>query len=63
MTKRAVVVGGSIGGLLASRVLAEVCHEVVLVERGALTDAELPRAGVPQGQHAHGLLAGGLAAL
>lgn len=63
MTKRAIVVGGSIGGLLAGRVLAEVCHEVVLVERGELVDAPLPRAGVPQGQHAHGLLAGGLAAL
>jgi 2-polyprenyl-6-methoxyphenol hydroxylase-like FAD-dependent oxidoreductase len=63
MTKRAVVVGGSIGGLLAGLVLAEVCGEVVLVERGELVDAPLPRAGVPQGQHAHGLLAGGLAAL
>ncbi|MES1184461.1 MAG: FAD-dependent monooxygenase [Myxococcales bacterium] len=63
MTKRAVVVGGSIGGLLAGLVLAEVCDEVVLVERGKLVDAPLPRAGVPQDQHAHGLLAGGLAAL
>lgn len=63
MTKSAVVVGGSIGGLLAGLALAEVCREVVLVERGELVDAPLPRAGVPQGQHAHGLLAGGLAAL
>lgn len=63
MTKVAVVVGGSIGGLLASLVLAEVCDEVVLVERGPLPDAPVPRSGVPQGQHAHGLLAGGLAAL
>jgi 2-polyprenyl-6-methoxyphenol hydroxylase-like FAD-dependent oxidoreductase len=63
MTKRAVVVGGSIAGLLAGLVLAEVCDEVVLVERGELVDAPLPRAGVPQDQHAHGLLAGGLAAL
>jgi len=57
------VVGGSIGGLLAGLALAEVCDEVVLVERGKLVDAPLPRAGVPQDQHAHGLLAGGLAAL
>jgi 2-polyprenyl-6-methoxyphenol hydroxylase-like FAD-dependent oxidoreductase len=57
------VVGGSIGGLLMGRVLAEVCDEVVLVERGELPDEPVPRAGVPQGAHAHGLLAGGLAAL
>lgn len=63
MTKVAVVVGGSIGGLLAGQVLAEVCDQVVLVERGELPDAAVPRAGVPQGGHAHGLLAGGLAAL
>lgn len=63
MTNVAVVVGGSIGGLLAGLVLAEVCDEVVLVERGELPDAPVPRVGVPQGGHAHGLLAGGLAAL
>lgn len=63
MTNRAVVVGGSIAGLLAGLVLAEVCHEVVLVERGELPDTPAPRVGVPQGMHAHGLLAGGLAAL
>jgi len=48
---------------LAGLVLAEVCDEVVLVERGELPDTPAPRAGVPQGMHAHGLLAGGLAAL
>ncbi len=63
MTNVAIVVGGSIGGLLAGLVLAETCDEVVLVERGELPDAPAPRAGVPQGMHAHGLLAGGLAAL
>jgi len=63
MSKLAVVVGASIGGLLAGLVLAEVCDEVVLVERGQLPDSPVPRSGVPQGQHAHGLLAGGLAAL
>jgi 2-polyprenyl-6-methoxyphenol hydroxylase-like FAD-dependent oxidoreductase len=63
MADVAVVVGGSIAGLLAGLVLAEVCDEVVLVERGELSDTPTPRAGVPQGMHAHGLLAGGLAAL
>ncbi|HEY3254819.1 MAG TPA: FAD-dependent monooxygenase [Polyangiaceae bacterium] len=59
----AIVVGGSIGGLLAGLVLAEVCEQVLLVERGEIPDTPAPRAGVPQGMHAHGLLAGGLAAL
>jgi 2-polyprenyl-6-methoxyphenol hydroxylase-like FAD-dependent oxidoreductase len=63
MKNVAVVVGGSIGGLLAGLVLAKVCDEVVLIERGELSDTPEPRPGVPQGMHAHGLLAGGLAAL
>jgi 2-polyprenyl-6-methoxyphenol hydroxylase-like FAD-dependent oxidoreductase len=63
MTKRAVVVGGSIAGLLAGLVLAEACDEVVLVERGELPNTPTLRAGVPQGAHAHGLLAGGMTAL
>jgi 2-polyprenyl-6-methoxyphenol hydroxylase-like FAD-dependent oxidoreductase len=59
----AVVVGASIGGLLVGLVLAEVCDHVLLVERAELPETPVPRAGVPQGLHAHGLLAGGLAAL
>jgi len=59
----AIIIGGSIAGLLMGVVLAEVCDRVLLVERGELPDAPLPRAGVPQGLHAHGLLAGGLAGL
>ncbi len=57
------MIGGSIGGLLAGLVLAKVCDEVVLVERGELDGTPSPRAGVPQAMHAHGLLAGGLVAL
>jgi len=41
MTNVAVVVGGSIGGLLAELVLAEVCDRVVLVERVQLPDSPL----------------------
>lgn len=59
----AIVMGGSIGGLLTGAVLAEVCDRVLVLERGELPDTPIPRAGVPQGLHAHGLLAGGLAAL
>ena len=61
--KTAIVIGGSIGGLLAGFVLAEVYDHVLLVERSELPDTPIPRAGVPQALHAHGLLAGGLRAL
>ncbi len=63
MANVAIVIGGSIGGLLAGLALAEVCDEVVVLERGDLPDTPAPRPGVPQSMHAHGLLAGGLAAL
>ena len=55
----AVVLGGSMAGLLAARVLAERFTTVVVVERDRLPDAPEPRRGVPQGKHIHGLLAGG----
>ena len=56
---RAVVLGGSMAGLLAARVLAERFATVVVVERDHLPDTAEPRRGVPQGKHIHGLLAGG----
>jgi 2-polyprenyl-6-methoxyphenol hydroxylase-like FAD-dependent oxidoreductase len=52
----AVVIGGSIAGLLAARVLADYFAEVTIVERDSLPDTVAPRKGVPQGRHAHGLL-------
>lgn len=51
--------GGSIAGLLASRVLSEAYDEVVVVDRDELTDAPGVRRGTPQGRHVHGLLARG----
>jgi 2-polyprenyl-6-methoxyphenol hydroxylase-like FAD-dependent oxidoreductase len=52
----AVVVGGSISGLLATRVLSDHFEQVTLVERDVLPRAPAPRKGVPQARHAHGLL-------
>lgn len=58
--ERAVVLGGSIAGLLAARVLADHAGQVVVVERDELADAPRPRRGVPQGRQLHGLLSRGL---
>jgi 2-polyprenyl-6-methoxyphenol hydroxylase-like FAD-dependent oxidoreductase len=60
---RAVVLGASMAGMLAARVLAEHYDEVVLVDRDELPPTGVQRRGVPQGRHAHGLLGSGLAVL
>src|SRR5262245_38909967 len=57
--KHAVVIGGSMAGLLAARVLADCHAQVTLVERDTLPTAPGNRRGVPQGLHTHGLLASG----
>jgi 2-polyprenyl-6-methoxyphenol hydroxylase-like FAD-dependent oxidoreductase len=57
--ERAVVIGASMGGLLAARVLAETHRRVVVIDRDSLPAAGGQRKGVPQGRHAHGLLARG----
>jgi 2-polyprenyl-6-methoxyphenol hydroxylase-like FAD-dependent oxidoreductase len=55
----AVVIGGSISGLVAARVLSRHFQRVTLVERDVFPAAGENRRGVPQGRHTHGLLAGG----
>ncbi|HXB89865.1 2-polyprenyl-6-methoxyphenol hydroxylase-like oxidoreductase [Mycobacterium sp.] len=57
--ERAVVLGASMGGLLAARVLAEFFGTVTVVERDVLPDDPAVRRGVPQGRHVHVLLARG----
>jgi 2-polyprenyl-6-methoxyphenol hydroxylase-like FAD-dependent oxidoreductase len=56
----AVVIGASIAGLLAARVLSDRFDQVTVVERDVLPDGSVPRKAVPQGQHLHILLHGGL---
>lgn len=56
---RAVVIGGSIGGTLAARVLSESYREVVVVDRDEVLGISGPRRGVPHALHAHGLHARG----
>jgi 2-polyprenyl-6-methoxyphenol hydroxylase-like FAD-dependent oxidoreductase len=61
--KNAVVLGGSIAGLLAAHVLARHFTRVTLIERDAFPAPGEPRKGVPQSDQLHGLLAGGRRAL
>lgn len=56
----AVVLGGSIAGLLAARVLCDHFERVTIVERGLLAHDGEVRDSVPQGAHVHGMLAKGL---
>ena len=52
----AVVIGGSMAGLLATRVLARHFAKVTLIERDRLPEGAEHRKGVPQGRHFHILL-------
>ncbi len=54
--EHALVIGGSMAGLMAARVLSTHVERVTLVERDSFDDSPTPRKGVPQGRHLHGLL-------
>lgn len=56
----AVVLGGSVAGLLAARVLSDYATSVIIVERDDPRISAEPRPGVPQGAQVHLLLPGGL---
>ena len=55
-TEHAVVLGASMAGLMAARVLAEHFGAVTIVERDDLPTGPDDRRGVPQGRHLHVLL-------
>src|SRR6476659_339084 len=57
--KHAIVIGASLGGLCAARVLADVCERVTVYERDKLPGRPANRAAVPQGRHVHLLMARG----
>jgi 2-polyprenyl-6-methoxyphenol hydroxylase-like FAD-dependent oxidoreductase len=59
LEQRAVVLGGSMAGLLAARVLADAYAEVTVLDRDELAACHSQRRGVPQGRHIHALLARG----
>ncbi|MET9555429.1 hydroxylase [Streptomyces sp. NPDC006645] len=52
----ACVLGGSVAGLMAARVLSDHARQVVIVERDELPFASVPRPGTPQDQYLHSLL-------
>ncbi len=54
--RRAMVIGGSLSGLLAARVLADHFESVTVLERDGAPEAAAARKGVPQGRHVHVLL-------
>jgi flavin-dependent dehydrogenase len=51
--EHAVVLGASMSGLLAARVLADHFQTVTVVDRDELPDEPVNRRGVPQGRHVH----------
>lgn len=56
---RAVVIGGSIAGLLSAKILSERFKEVIIVERDEITESHAERRGVPQSLQPHILLTHG----
>jgi 2-polyprenyl-6-methoxyphenol hydroxylase-like FAD-dependent oxidoreductase len=52
---QAIVLGASMAGLLAARVLSERFRRVVVIERDVLPSAGEHRRGVPHGRHLHAL--------
>jgi flavin-dependent dehydrogenase len=57
--RHAVVIGGSLAGMLASRILVDHFDRVTLVERDRFPEGPVARTGVPQARHVHALLARG----
>ena len=56
MYEHAVVIGGSMAGLTAARILSDHFAHVTVIERDQMPNGCDFRKGVPQGRHAHILL-------
>ncbi len=52
----AIVIGGSLAGFLAARVLSDYFEQVTIVERSGFSIGDDARSGVPQATHTHILL-------
>lgn len=60
---QAVVIGGSIAGLLSARVLSDHFEKVIILERDPLPEGPEARKSAPQARHIHAVLEAGLKAL
>lgn len=54
--RHALVLGGSLAGLLAARVLCDYFDQVTMVERDIFTNSTEARRGTPQANHVHALM-------
>lgn len=61
MGRQAIVIGASVAGLCAARVLSDHYDQVAIYERDELPDGPANRGAVPQGRHVHLLMARGAA--
>jgi 2-polyprenyl-6-methoxyphenol hydroxylase-like FAD-dependent oxidoreductase len=61
--QHAVVIGGSMAGLMTARVLSDFFDQVTVLERDQIEDHPANHKSVPQGNHLHALLLGGLQVL
>jgi 2-polyprenyl-6-methoxyphenol hydroxylase-like FAD-dependent oxidoreductase len=57
--QHAVVIGGSMAGMMTARVLADYFNSVTVLERDRLDDRPSLHKSIPQGHHYHALLLGG----
>jgi len=59
LRQQAVVIGGSLAGLMAARVLADQFEAVTVLERDHIEGQPALHQSIPQGHHLHTLLLGG----
>jgi 2-polyprenyl-6-methoxyphenol hydroxylase-like FAD-dependent oxidoreductase len=58
--EHAVVIGGSIAGLMSARVLADYFDSVTVLERDQIDSAPAVHKSIPQGNHVHGIWPSGM---
>src|SRR6516162_3991532 len=57
--EHALLIGGSLAGLMTARVLADHFDAVTVLERDRIENRPTLHQSIPQGSHVHGLLLGG----
>jgi 2-polyprenyl-6-methoxyphenol hydroxylase-like FAD-dependent oxidoreductase len=57
--QHAVVIGGSMAGLMTARALADFFDQVTVLERDQIEDRPANHKSIPQGNHLHALMLGG----